>query len=69
VGTGLRGGECIAPKTEAAVKNHGCLYQYHELFVEHANQLLSWTLQEAESLPQFERLPLPALAPGEGDDD
>jgi hypothetical protein len=49
--------------------NHGSFCHYDELFVEQANQFLSWTLQNGESLPLPARLPFPALPPGEGDDD
>jgi pimeloyl-ACP methyl ester carboxylesterase len=49
--------------------NHGSFYQYHELFVEQANQFLTWKLQEAASVKPAERLPFPSSPPRAEDDD
>ena len=49
--------------------NHGSFYQYPGLFVEHANQFLSSTLQKTDSRPVADRLPFPALTAGVGSDE
>lgn len=60
----------LIPNSELIIypeANHGSFYQYPELFVEQANQFLTWRIQKASSVPSADRLLFPALAPGTGD--
>ena len=49
--------------------NHGSFIQYHELFVEHANAFLTWTIQDAATTSGAERSPFPMLPAECGDDE